>query len=94
MIPLNLNDYETVDFSYHTGTRYVLLTRYEYGHIWHLKVTGLRTMADAFTVPDEDFIHSQILAITHRDLLSGDLADFVNDEVNNKFKPELELVPF
>jgi hypothetical protein len=51
-------------------------------------------MADAFTVPDEDFIHSQILAITHRDLLSGDLADFVNDEVNNKFKPELELVPF
>lgn len=94
MIAIDLKDYETVEFKYHTGTRYVLLTRYDYGHIWNLKITGLRTMADALTVPDDDFFHSQVLAITHRDLIQGDLGKFINEEVNKKFKPELELVPF
>ena len=94
MIPINLKDYEKVEFKYHTGTRYVLLTRYDYGHLWNLKITGLRTMADAMTVLDDDFYHSQVLAITHRDLIQGELGDFINDEVNKKFKPELELIPF
>lgn len=94
MITINLNDYETIEFHYHTGTRYVLLTRYEYGHEWELKVTGLKLMSDAFTVPDDDIFNSRIIAITHRDLLDGELGNFVNNQVNKKFKPELELIPF
>lgn len=96
MIPIDLKDYETVEYKYHTGTRFVSLIRYDYGHSWRLVVVGLRTMLDAFTVPDDDFYHSQVLAITHRDLLTGNLGEWVNKQINEQFKADLEheLVPF
>ena len=96
MIPIRLKDYESVEFHYLTGTRYVSLIRYDYGHTWKLKIVGLRAMLDAFCVPDDDFYHSQVLAITHRDLLTGELGEWVNKEVNERFSNQLEheLVPF
>ena len=94
MININLKNYENVEFRYHTGTRYVLITKYDYGQTWDLKITGLRIMADAFTVIDDNLRHSIPLIITHRELLQGEVKKFVDNEVNKKFKPELELIPF
>lgn len=93
MIKIDLKQYQSIEFQYHTGTRYVALIQYDYGHIWKLKILGVSRLIDALRY-DDDLYHSQLLAVTHRDLLEGELHDFVAEEINKRFNYELECVPF